>query len=382
VAAAAGDPLVLSYAAKFVCLESLPPGTVSYSSLAPIVAEKTEVLIHNPNDYDVVLYRKAVRALPEPVPPVWAAVVLHPDQAVRMNCDDIAALLGEPPFGIGVKVEGFVVVAIGPQDPGTPGGVRYGPLDVTAEYSRSSEVLKKDISYQPWWWHWWWPLPWRLGYPYQRLIRIDPTEDRNIDCREDLVLRLKDDVPAFPFPEPLQMEETLSALDRGYEMYPAMEKNQTAEQDLPALVPMIGRCDKVAPDLMSVDYVLLSNKGPTDPNPLEPQPTQPEQLPYPWIPGRWYDLTVVVPQNMSIDLDEYMREWHSARWLEAEPGVDVDLAMPYFFPYWCGWGHWWWWWNGGDCIDIGVGEGESIDVEQITPVRVIMGDWWPPDSVR
>jgi hypothetical protein len=35
------------------------------------------------------------------------------------------------------------------------------------------------------------------------------------------------------------------------------------------------------------------------------------------------------------------------------------------------------WWNSSDCIDIGVGEGESLDVEQITPVRVFMPQWPP-----
>ena len=107
---------------------------------------------------------------------------------------------------------------------------------------------------------------------------------------------------------------------------------------------------------------------------------EPDQvIAYPWIPGRWNDLTVVVPQNMSIDLDDYMRNWYTQRWLETGADkVPVTDAMTYFFPYHCGWGYWWWWWQGGDCIDIGVGEGESIDVEQITPVRVIMSEWPPP----
>ena len=56
---------------------------------------------------------------------------------------------------------------------------------------------------------------------------------------------------------------------------------------------------------------------------------------------------------------------------------DVDLAMPYFRPYWCGWGYRAWWWNADDCIDIAVGAGESLDVEQITPLRVLL-DVWPP----
>jgi hypothetical protein len=51
--------------------------------------------------------------------------------------------------------------------------------------------------------------------------------------------------------------------------------------------------------------------------------------------------------------------------------------LVYYFPYWCGWGYWWWWWNGGSCTDIGVGEGESLDVEQVVATRVFM-PVWPP----
>jgi hypothetical protein len=77
-----------------------------------------------------------------------------------VDCDDIAKLLtGNPAatfigtYGIGVRVEGFVVIGIGPQAvAGTTS--KYATLDVTAEYSRGSEVLKKDIHYVPWW-RWW-----------------------------------------------------------------------------------------------------------------------------------------------------------------------------------------------------------------------------------
>jgi hypothetical protein len=387
--AAANDPLVLSYAAKFSCLEPLQPGQVSYSLAAPIVGQQTEVSIHNPNDFPVVLYKKAVRAPLEDLPPIppgrWKELVLEPDHAVRVDCDDIAKLLtGNQSatflntFGIGVKVEGFVVVAIGPNPGTTPADIRYSPLDVVATYVRNSEVLKKDIGYQPWWTWWWrWPLPWRLGYPYQRLVPIDATQ--NIDCRGNLVQALHDDVEREMAGTPDLAAQTHLALDIGLGIGPATVMGQSAEAE-PALVAMVGRCDKVDPGLASVDYVLLSNKGPTDPEPIQPTGDQtPQFILYPWIPGRWHDLTVVVPQNVTKDLDAYIRDWHAQLWLES--GVDaaiVNDAMPYFFPYWCGWGYWWWWWNGGDCIDIGVGEGESIDVEQITPVRVIMSQWPPP----
>jgi hypothetical protein len=146
---------------------------------------------------------------------------------------------------------------------------------------------------------------------------------------------------------------------------------------------VIGRCDKIVRAAgtveAAVDYILLSNKGPTDPDPSQPSPAESSQVViYPWIPGRWYDLTVVMPQNVSKDLDDYIYQWHTQRWVDA--GINTDVVsghMQYFFPYWCGWGYWWWWWHGGDCIDIGVGAGESIDVEQVTPVRVFMSQWPP-----
>lgn len=384
--AAANDPLVLSYAAKFACLESLQPGQVSYTLAAPIVGQKTEISIHNPNDFPVVFHKKAVRAPLEDQPSIppgaWKDLVLEPDHAVRVDCDDITKLLtGDPAatflgtFGIGVKVEGFVVVAIGPNPGTTPADIRYSPLDVTATYVRNSEVLKKDIGYQPWWVWWWWPLPWRLGYPYQRLVPIDLS--RNIDCRGNLVQALHEDVEREMGSTP-EAAQTHLALDMGLGVEPTTVMAQSAEAE-PALVAMIGRCDKVDPALASVDYVLLSNKGPTDPGMNQPTGSRSAQaIKYPWIPGRWHDLTVVVPQNVTKDLDAYIRDWHTQAWLAtgADPTLVTD-AMPFFFPYWCGWGYWWWWWNGGDCIDIGVGEGESIDVEQITPVRVIMNQWPP-----
>jgi hypothetical protein len=194
-----------------------------------------------------------------------------------------------------------------------------------------------------------------------------------------LVQALHDDVERQMAGTPEFAAMTHLALDVGLGVEPTTVMGQSAEAE-PALVTMIGRCDKVDPGLASVDYVLLSNKGPTDPDPLQPTGSQSAQYArYPWIPGRWHDLTVVVPQNVTKDLDAYIRDWHAQSWIAA--GVDAAIvtdAMPYFFPYWCGWGYWWWWWNGGDCIDIGVGEGESIDVEPITPVRVIMNQWPPP----
>ena len=132
-------------------------------------------------------------------PGKWKAVTLKPDFAFRIDCDDIAKLLtGDPAatflgkYGLGVTVEGFVVIGIGQQP--VPGSnlQRFAPLDVTADYVRSSEVMKKDIHYQPWWRWWWWNLPWRLGYPYHRIVRLQPsTGPATLDLRKLLVDSLK-----------------------------------------------------------------------------------------------------------------------------------------------------------------------------------------------
>jgi hypothetical protein len=395
--AAADDPLILSYAAKFVCLESQPPGVVSYSKVAHLVKETTDVLIHNPNDFTVTFYKKAtlaqVQSLGPATPGKWVKEELRPDEAIRVNCDEITKLLtGDAAatfvgkYGIGKRVEGFVVVGIGPSTTAA-GNIKYSPLDVTAEYSRSSEVLKKDINYQPWWRYWWWPLPWQLGYPYERLIYLGdlPTTSINVDCRELLVTELKKDVAdSYTSDSDPAEAATIQALDAGLKIHAATVMSSTGEASEPALVALIGRCDKggIGPAgvFAAVDYVLVSNRGPTD-DPTGGTVTQPNAVHlYPWYPGRWYDLTMVIPQNVTRDMDDYIHEWHLQTWMAASGLARTDLLphMAYFFPYWCGWGYWWWWWHGDDCIDIGVGEGESIDVEQITPVRVIMTNWPPP----
>jgi hypothetical protein len=390
--AAAATPLILQYAAKFVCMEPLQPGAYYYGPAAPLVKESTGVVIHNPNSYPVRVYKKAVRASLEEDPPIapgkWLSYTIGPDYAFRIDCDDIAKLLTNNPaatfigtYGIGVEVEGMVVIAIGPQAnaAGTP--LRYAPLDVTSEYVRGSEVLKKDIHYQPWWWWWWWPLPWRLGYAYERMVPIQNVSV-NIDCRGLLYGALRQD--AQDIADTTQRTQTLAALDVGNSLDPT-HMEQINGETAPALVTLIGRCNKIylpgtsGPGswVAEIDYALVSNKGPTDPDPRGTL-TKPEAVLYPWWPGRWYDLPVVMPQNRSTDIDAYFRQWHAQQWIAAgTPASTVNAAMVYWFPYWCGWGYWSWWWNGGDCIDIGVGEGESLDVEQVAPTRVYM-NVWPP----
>ncbi|HET7087721.1 MAG TPA: hypothetical protein VFL17_03635, partial [Anaerolineae bacterium] len=247
---AESDPLVLSYAAKFVCQEPLQPGQFYYGTAAPLVEEQTGVLVHNSQPYTVTLYKKAVRArletAPEIRPGAWVSVTLKPDHAIRIDCDDIAKLLTGSPaatfigtYGIGVEVEGFVVILVGPQTVAGSNVARFGPVDVTAEYVRASEVLKKDISYQPWWWWWWWPLPWRLGYAYQRILTIDPAT--NIDCRGVLYNALLQDAQAIA--DTQQRTLTLAALNAGQNTDPT--KPTRGGQDSPALVALIGRCDKI-----------------------------------------------------------------------------------------------------------------------------------------
>ena len=376
--AAAGERLALSYAAKFVCTEALQPGEVHYGLTAPLVHQETDVLVHNPNSFKTTLYKKAVISTLEKydqvdqgqAPGKWKEVSLAPDYSFRIDCDDIAKLLtGKADttflgtYGEGVTVEGFVVIAIGPQQIADTNRVRYAQLDVTADYVRGSEFLKKDIHYQPWWWWWPYKLPWRLGYPYQRLIPVLP--DTNIDCRQSLYDALASDAENAGGLTGNDRDTTMAALTAGSKIDPTSIHDQNADSEM-ALVALIGACNKVYGGTgfyMSVDYVLVSNRGPT--------------LGYPWIPGRWTDLTVVVPQNKDVDLDAYMREWQTQTWIVAGTAENtVRHAMKYYFPYWCGWGYWYWWWNAGGCTDIAVGNSESLDVEQVTPVRVFLP--WPP----
>lgn len=388
-------PLILSYAAKFVCQEALEPGKYWYGTAAPIVRQETEVLIHNPNAFPVRLYKKAVRAplekfkeVPQGEPPgKWYQVSLGPDYAFRIDCDDIAKLLSDDPaqaFFVNDNVynhsEGFVVIGIGPQPTAAGTLIRFPQLDVTAEYARSSEVMKKDIHYQPWWRYWWWPLPWQLGYPYRRIIQLQPgTDAATHDIRQLLIDSLKQEAERAIENEG-QRGTTMNALDAGLKLPFETSADAGAEQP-PALVPIVGDPQYIggldAPAL-AVDFVLVSNRSPADANPLSGQVLHPVSVRYPWIPGRWYDLPVIMAQNIHTDMHHYFTEWHVQRWVaaQADPAA-VRAVMAFWYPHWCGWGYWWWSWRGSDCIDIGVGEGESLDVEQITPVRVFYPQWPP-----
>jgi hypothetical protein len=179
-----------------------------------------------------------------------------------------------------------------------------------------------------------------------------------------------------------QREVTMTALDNGLklELEPHMT-NQEASEQAPALMLIMSDPQFVSSEgALSVDFVMVSNKAPSEPNPLGGDVVQPVAVRYPWIPGHWYNLPLLMPQNVNIDLHHHLVKWHAERWLSAGTNVDVaavNANLVYWYPYWCGWGYWWWGWHGTDCIDIGVGEGESLDVEQITPVRVFMPQWPP-----
>jgi hypothetical protein len=385
-AAAQTDPLIISYPAKFTCLEPLQAGQIFFGVAAPLVRETTTVELHNPQSYPVTAYAQAVRgrvpAGSEIVPAAWSTVTIKAGQAVRLDCNEVAKLLtGNPTatfygtYGIGVLMEGYVLVGIGPQTVEGNAKPQPGVLDVTATYRRGSEFVKKDITYQPWWTWWWWPLPWLRGYAYERILPIASTA-YNVDCRGLVYDALVGDANANLTGQ--QLAYTLAALSAGRAMDASNVMNMASDSP-PALVVLVGGCDKLVTSqgayVADVDYVIVSNKGPSDPSPISGGGSSPQ---YPWIPGRMYNLPVAMPQNASSDMDAFLRNWHVQRWLDAGGAVaNVNAAMVYFFPYWCGWGYWWGWWNGGSCLSAGVAAGESIDVEQVVGTRVLL-PVWPP----
>jgi hypothetical protein len=386
-AAAQTDPLIISYPAKFTCLEPLQAGQIFFGVAAPLVRETTTVELHNPQSYPVTAYAQAVRgrvpAGTEIVPGAWSTVTIKAGQAVRLDCDGVARLLtGNPAatfygtYGIGVLLEGYLVVGIGPQT--VVGNLKPQPgvLNVTATYRRGSEFVKKDISYQPWWTWWWWALPWRLGYAYERILPIDSTAF-NLDCRGLVYTALVADANVQVL-DAAERAQTVAALTAGWGMEASTVMNMSAASP-PALVVLIGGCDKLVTAqgsyLADVDYVIVSNKSWSDADPIHGGGVSPQ---YPWIPGRMYNLPVAMPQNASSDMDAFLRNWHIQRWLDAGgAGGNVNAAMVYFFPYWCGWGYWWGWWNGGSCLSAGVAAAESVDVEQVVGTRVLL-PVWPP----
>lgn len=388
--AGSGDPLIFSYPARFVCMEAAQG--LSLSNTPALIREQTEVVIHNPNEYPVTYYRKAVRARTEAEaaspPGAWGSVTIDPDHAIRMNCDNVAKLLtGNPAatfigtYGVGVRVEGLVVVASAPQTVATV--QRPGTLDVSVEYARGSEVLKKDINYQPWWSWWWWNLPWQLGHPYQRIINLGNLQEYiigNRDCRGHVFGELLADAAAMTPGIQKTMTETALLTAQSYDAHNERELTPNAS---PMLIPLIGDCHvdyspSTQSTLMSVDYILVSNKGPSDPDPTSGTPPYNVGSQYPWTPGKFSNLNLAVPNNTSLAMSDVLRDWLTQRWLETPNTVagSATAAMSFFFPWWCG-NQYWNSFSPTDCIDIGVGEGESLDVEQVVPQRVIFSSWPP-----
>jgi hypothetical protein len=125
--ASAADPAINQYSAKFLCGTIASPAT-GLNTLAPGVYN-TAVNIHNPNNFDVTIQKKAVVAVEENTmqgsPPAnygrpgtrTTAEILPADTSMEVDCSDIAGLtssanppcpgFGLPPSGF---CKGFVVV--------------------------------------------------------------------------------------------------------------------------------------------------------------------------------------------------------------------------------------------------------------------------------
>lgn len=406
--------LALYYPVKFICSDSLQAGEFWHGPSAPIVQQTTQILIHNPHDYPIDIFKRAMLAPVEEthpeMPGSWLPYALGPGEAFRIDCEDIVYLLTgvrqsvRQAYGFGVTIEGFVTIGVWPMH-FSPEDTRYPQPGVTAEYVRGSEVMKKDVHYQPWWRFWWWDLPWALARPYHRLISTSP----DLTCEDALHNELLQDVGNSGM-LPSQRDDVVAALVNGLVYHPGFDEQVMSY--LPpdyAIVALIGKCEEIVtrPEIwwspepsippapfvptetkLAVDYVLFSTKGPNDDPSFLDTPIEPPQeiYPYPWIPGRWHDMPVIFPQNVSEDMHAYFGDWHLNWWGYSLGYVDLPYpplmvdAMGYFVPYWCGYGYWWQGYNGTDCVDIGVGEGESLDVEQVMPLRVIMPFPISPDQ--
>jgi hypothetical protein len=102
-----GRKVIFEYAAKYLCgAMHGPPGA---GSLAP-GDYRTDVNIHNPNDFTVVLKKKVVQSPVEPntgKPSQPVLFRLGPDEAFQIDCSDIEKLRGSGPLKFD---KGFVIV--------------------------------------------------------------------------------------------------------------------------------------------------------------------------------------------------------------------------------------------------------------------------------
>lgn len=90
----ANPTVVNQYASKFLCGNISSPASAS-QVLAPGVYN-TAINIHNPNNFDVTLQKKAVVSVQEPgqgLPGTRITEVLHPDASMEVDCSQIDSLL-------------------------------------------------------------------------------------------------------------------------------------------------------------------------------------------------------------------------------------------------------------------------------------------------
>jgi len=122
---------LFEYAAKFLCLTSIPGTSASSSSVLP-GAYLTVVNIHNPSARRAALRMKIATTSP-PAISKFVTSVLRPDGATKVDCDSVHKRFGLT-FVHGI--EGFLVIQSSQS------------LDVTAVYTagpRASEVASIDV---------------------------------------------------------------------------------------------------------------------------------------------------------------------------------------------------------------------------------------------
>ncbi len=127
---ARGAGPAFQYVAKYVCSNEVGPASTAVVSQGTGVTYRTAVNIHNPNSLDANIAKKAAVALSERstqggVIGTLHPLVLKPDQALLIDCKDIATLLG------GVQPNGDGVVVI----------YSDSPLDVWAAYTMRGTLV-------------------------------------------------------------------------------------------------------------------------------------------------------------------------------------------------------------------------------------------------
>lgn len=108
------EDYVTTHSAKFLC------GPMGEGPLVP-GDYQTAINVHNFTPDTIWIYKKAVEAWSELEPPAipseWQEVVLGPDYAFEIDCEDIYYLLGYEPGGPGYLIKGFVVIGYDGTEP-------------------------------------------------------------------------------------------------------------------------------------------------------------------------------------------------------------------------------------------------------------------------